>query len=100
MALGLSSTLYLCVAVSVPSKYGGNSQPHIFSKVIDRRWTDESYQSNKVWRPCYQLDLVFRYSGLHEKKMISYDFKFYVGSTRHITKSFHSAALSTATQPW
>ena len=29
-----------------------------------------------------------------------YDFNFYIGSTRHIPKSFRSAALSTATQPW
>ena len=41
MALDLSSTLYLCVAASIPfilSKYGvwGNSQPHIFSIVMDR----------------------------------------------------------------
>jgi hypothetical protein len=35
-----------------------------------------------------------------QKKRISYDFNFYVGSTRHIPKSFRSAALSTATQPW
>ena len=34
------------------------------------------------------------------KKRISYDFNFYLGSTRHIPKSFRSAALSTATQPW
>jgi len=41
MALGISSTLYLCVAVSIPlilSKYGENLQPHIFSKVIDRQY--------------------------------------------------------------
>ena len=35
-----------------------------------------------------------------QKKRISYDFNFYVGSTRHIPKSFRSAALSTVTQPW
>jgi hypothetical protein len=34
------------------------------------------------------------------KKRISYDFHSYVGSTRHIPKTFCSAALSTATQPW
>jgi hypothetical protein len=34
------------------------------------------------------------------KKRISYDFNFYIGSTRHIPKTFRSAALSTARQPW
>jgi hypothetical protein len=35
-----------------------------------------------------------------QKKRISYDFHSYICSTRHIPKTFHSAALSTATQPW
>jgi hypothetical protein len=34
------------------------------------------------------------------KKRISYDFNSYVGSMRHIPKTFRSASLSTATQPW
>ena len=33
------------------------------------------------------------------RKRISYDFHSYIGSTRHIPKTFRSAALSTATQP-
>ncbi len=62
MALGLSLTLYFCVAANFPFlllEVWGNSQPHIVSKVIDRQWTDkivsvtseeEQYIGNKIPR--------------------------------------------------